>query len=280
MTKRSLTTLILFFFSSILFPIASFAQLSGPGPDIDKIVETGILEDKNGSGFLEVIAFGDSITRGVGDFISAGQHIEGTTHPTVEAGYPLRLEALLKVSISNKGIPGERLSTQGLSRFASQIPGLRPDIVIISGGSNDAIDLISTRKYFRAVQTMVNIALASGVQPMLVTAPPTCCDRAFFNTQIQNYDHELRLIAKVNDIPIADVNRAYQNTCQVKQCHLLNLPEGLHPNILGYDVMGEVIAAKLLGVDIFVPDGAKTLEDALNLQEGSVITQPDPVTQQ
>jgi lysophospholipase L1-like esterase len=155
------------------------------------------------------------------------------------------------------------------------VPSASADIVIIGGGSNDAIFRALGTDIFKAVQTMINIAHASGVEPMLTTIPPTCCERAALNTFIDDYNLKLLDLARINNIPIADVHRGFANSCTLSTCHLLNQPEGLHPNIDGYDVMGDVVIAALFGIDIFSSDGASELEQALGLVPGSVKTKPD-----
>ena len=66
----------------------------------------GLLEDLNGNGVVEVVAFGDSITRGVGDFNAPGNIVsdaQAQNFPGGEAGYPLRLESFLGIGIQNAG---------------------------------------------------------------------------------------------------------------------------------------------------------------------------------
>ncbi len=236
-----------------------------------------VIGDLNGDGVVQTDAFGDSITRGVGDFVSVGEEVESVGVPSGEAGYPLRIELLLGIPVSNLGIPGERLATRGLVRFAESQPDRRPDVVIISGGSNDAIDQVPATDYQRSVQTMINIARATGTLPVLAGVPETCCEHSGLNAFIRPYNSVLRTLAAVNEIPFADIERGYLNTCGGdSDCFLLNRPEGLHPNETGYDVSAEVILASLLGIDIFAPDGPDLLAQALGLPAGSVQTVPDP----
>lgn len=253
-------------------PMEEMEDLELPAP---------VIGDLNGDGVVETDAFGDSITRGVGDFVSVGEEVESVGVPAGEAGYPLRIERLLGIPVSNLGIPGERLATQGLVRFAEAQPSRRPDVIIISGGSNDAIDQVPTADYQRSVQTMINIARATGTLPVLAGVPETCCEHSGLNLFIRPYNTVLRTLAAVNEIPFADIEHGYTNTCGGNsECFLLNLPEGLHPNEAGYDVSAEVILASLLGIDIFAPDGPNLLAQALGLPAGSIRTVPDatPVT--
>lgn len=252
------------------------ADAPAPDPDIELQETTSLLVDHNGDGQISIAAFGDSITRGVGDFISPDSSVDSVTVPPEgEAGYPLRVEQFLSLPVANLGIPGERLTTQGVFIFASEIPARRPDIVIISGGSNDAIDRISVSRFARAIQTTINIADAVGTKAVLATTPPVCCNRSGLQPILDAYEAEWRTRAVVNELPLADVDRAYTNTCNRSNCSLLNRPEGLHPNITGYDVSGEVVTATLLGIDLLEPNGPATLEAMLGLVPGSVTTVPN-----
>jgi lysophospholipase L1-like esterase len=255
-------------------PAPTVSRTPEPTPAAD--LPPPLLFDVNGNGSINIAAFGDSITRGVGDFNAVGDDVEHATTPSGEAGYPLRVERLLSIPVHNLGDPGERLSTQGLLRFAEIIPSLAPDFVAIGGGTNDALDQIYSSDFYRSVQTMINIAKAFNIEPILVTAPPACCGRTSLNPFLQAYNNEMRTLAVVNEIPVADVYHAYENTCRISSCHLLNQPEGVHPNTEGYDVSGEVVTATLLQINIFDPTGPSLLEQALSLPTGTIATVPDP----
>jgi lysophospholipase L1-like esterase len=165
------------------------ASAQGVNPEA---LGSSIIRDVNGDGEVSILAVGDSITRGRGDFIGVGEDIEVTPAPGAEeAGYPLRIELLVGVSVLNRGISGQQLIADELPRFASTVPSASADIVIIGGGSNDAIFRALGTDIFKAVQTMINIAHASGVEPMLTTIPPTCCERAALNTFIDDYNLKL-----------------------------------------------------------------------------------------
>ena len=262
-----------------LIPTSGLAQSSaGPAPTPAPTpipLPPPVIGDINLDGLVTLAAFGDSITRGVGDFSDPGDEVETASVPSGEAGYPLRVEFELGVPVSNLGKPGERL-TDGYRRFAATIPGLAPDIVIIGGGTNDSIGGISSIDFFHSLQTMINIAQASGIQPILITAPPTCCDAPAINSSLDSLNDIIRSLSTINEIPLADIKRAFSNTCRTSSCRLLNRPEGVHPNEDGYDVASEVVIATLLGIDLFAPDGPQLLEAALNAQSGTVRTLPDP----
>lgn len=253
------------------------AEPVAPGVD-PGILADSLLQDRNGNGTIDVIAFGDSLTRGTGDFQAANQTIFSVPEisDNQEAGYPRRLQTYFGIGISNYGHPGERLIDGGLRRFASTIRIKRPDVIIINEGSNDARDTTDPRTYFQTVQSMINIARAAGTEPVLWTIPRACCNHAFLVPSTAKYNNELETLGTINDVAVADLAQAYFNSCHGPDCFLLNRPEGLHPNVEGYDVIGEMLAGTLLGIDLLAPGGASDLESALHLPAGSVRTQPTP----
>ena len=248
------------------------APATGVNPDF---LANSLLQDLNGDGELRIIAFGDSITKGVGDFLEPGADDIDVFIPIGEAGYPLRMENLAQVSVRNFGAPGEELSIRGVPRFAAEIPALRPDLVFILEGANDAFQQTSAFTYFSDMQILINIAHASGATPVLITLPPFGGNHSNIRPYTDIYNNRLYELVTANGIEIADALRTYNNTCVQSPCELFNLPEGLHPNSVGYDVLAETVLASVLGVDLFAPEGPANLELALNLAPGSVKTKPD-----
>jgi lysophospholipase L1-like esterase len=261
-----------FLFLAIILTTGQFASAQV----VSSVLEKSYLKDRNGDGILRVVAFGDSITRGTGDYTPPNEEVEIPTQPTSEAGYPLRLEGYLGIPISNAGKPGDEISNDGIPRFVRVLNTQNPDVVIFSMGANDVFDLLGSKTYFHLLQTAVNIAQARGIQVILGTILPTCCNRIGSRPFIDIYDAEIQRVVRSNDLPIADIYRAFRSTCTtLDECQLLNRPEGLHPNAAGHDVIAEVVTAALLKIDIFSTDCALKFEQALNLQTGSVKTKPD-----
>ncbi len=223
------------------------------------------ITDTNGDGVVSSIAFGDSITYGVGD--ASGL-----------SGYPTRVSTLLGIPVTNVGDPGEILTVDGVNRFPSVLATSSADAVLILEGVNDAVHRIDSAEVRRTYQRLVNVAQVLGKSPILMTLPKPCCDHGALSPFTESYSAEVKDIAALNGLSYVDLERAWNSTCQNKnECELYNLPEGLHPNATGYDVLGQTIAASMLGINIFGIDGAKDLEDALGLAEGSVIVKPDEV---
>ncbi len=234
--------------------------------------QTSILNDINGDGKISVAAFGDSITFGVGD--------NGLLpDATQKGGWPNRTEVLLGVLFNNEGIPGELLTEGGYLRFPNTLAKESTDFVVIFEGANDSNKSISPSVFRTSLQRMINSARALGRIPVLATLPSPCCDHLYQSYVTDLYSGEIKLAATSNDLVVADVKQAWETTCQNRtECELYNLPDGLHPNARGYDVISQVFAAAFLGIDIFAPEGAATLEAALGLAPGTVLVKPAPVT--
>ena len=241
--------------------------------------DTSLLTDSNGDGAVTIVGFGDSITRGDGDFTSPGERIFQAETPSGEAGYPLRVEQLLHISVSNKGDPGDAWVGDGLERFIGVAYKTHSDIIVIGNGSNDARRFTNPTDLYYRVQTAINVARANGTTPILLTIIPTCCGHAFIQGGIDTYNPRIRLLAAVNELRLADADLAFRNTCEVTNCKLLSRPEGLHPNEDGYDVMGEVVISTLLGIDLFAPDGPTLLAQALGVDPSQIKTVPSLPTE-
>lgn len=238
---------------------------------------TPLLSDLNGDGNVSLLAFGDSITYGVGDHHQPGEFLEELPPTTQTGGYPSRLSTLLSVPVKNSGVPGEELIAQGVFRapFAADDP---VDVITVMEGVNDAVKVQSRGDYARALQKTINVIVAQGKKPLLMTPIPPCCRHEALAAFTESYADAVRELAAVNDVPLSDTARAWTASCQNKvECELYNVPEGLHPNSRGYEVIAQTVAASLLGIDIHVDGGASELESALGLPAGSVIVRPDPV---
>lgn len=237
------------------------------------------LQDINLDGKIEMLAFGDSITRGVGDFYSPGEEAPAILpSPPSEAGYPLRMESLLGISVQNKGIRGEFLSEAGVYRFSSTVSASNADYIILSEGANDVFVSASSQTLRRDMQAMINMAKVMGREPIIATIPTPCCGHAGSAPYIDSYNLAYKDLAALNEIKMADVSRAFSQTCTGEECYLFNLPEGLHPNSKGYDAMAQTIIAAIYGIDLLGPGGGTLLAQALGIPPTSIAVTSLPET--
>lgn len=236
---KTATTLSLLLIAILCVPAVALAD----GP---------LLEDRNGDGQVEVMAFGDSITYGVGDGFSPGEYVSSISDIGDPRGYPLRLSSLLGVSVLNAGVPGEELvglsgvREAGVDRFASIALGSSADLIVLMEGANDARFEVSPSLYARNIQKVVNVARADNRNLLIATLPPPTLQRAEFAPRIISYSTVVRDLGAVNSIPVVDIAAGFLTECpEISVCSYYNLPEGLHPNTLGYDAIASMIANKV-----------------------------------
>jgi lysophospholipase L1-like esterase len=134
---------------------------------------------------VSFVAFGDSIT-------------EGTTSPdpttlllSLIESYPYKLQALLSaryidqtIVVLNRGRAGERAypragSTTGVSRLPGVLDTDKPQVLLLLHGANDLLAAASNGNFdaaigriISALEDMIQIARARGVQVMLANFPP------------------------------------------------------------------------------------------------------------
>jgi lysophospholipase L1-like esterase len=136
----------------------------------------------------------------------------------------------------NKGIEGQS-AQQIAARFNSDVIALQPATVVILAGSNDVragTDLTVTRD---AVATMVAMANASGIRPVVCTIPPM--------------DGHMEDVKRYNDLlttdPQVQVSCDYFRALTDQQGNPLPaiLHDGLHPSAVGYLRMAVEISGAL-----------------------------------
>ncbi len=179
----------------------------------------------------EILAFGDSLTAGLG--------------LPAEAAFPSRLEARLReegvgARVVNAGVSGDTTSG-GLARLDWVLAG-KPDIVILELGANDALRGIEPSLVRANLDAMIGKIQASGAKLLLagMRAPPNWGE---------DYQHEF-------DRMYPELARAHGVTLYpfflegVAMDPKLNQPDGIHPNERGVVALVDRIApyvARLIG---------------------------------
>ena len=103
-----------------------------------------------------ILAFGDSLTYGVG--AKRG------------AGYPEVLQELSQLTVINAGISGET-TTQGVIRFQSVLEKHNPDLVILLEGGNDILRNHAAAEIKQNLDKMIQTAGQFGAQVILIGVP-------------------------------------------------------------------------------------------------------------
>jgi acyl-CoA thioesterase I len=180
---------------------------------------------------LEVLAFGDSVTSGLG-------------LPASEA-FPAQLQARLKaegidVKVINAGVSGDT-TTDGLARLDWSLAD-KPDYIILALGANDMLRGIDPEIVRANLDKMIDKITASGAKLLLLgmrSSPDWGPQYA------RDFDAIYPDLAKAHHVPL------YPFFLEgVAMNPALNQPDGLHPNERGVAVMVDHIAplvAKMIG---------------------------------
>jgi acyl-CoA thioesterase-1 len=180
-----------------------------------------------------ILALGDSLTAGFG--------LNG------RESFPSRLEMALrsgghKVRVINGGVSGDT-TAGGLARL-NWLMQDRPDLVIVELGGNDAIRGLDPAGTRNNLEQIIRRIKKQGVQLILagMIAPPNM--GAIYSTQFNAIFPDL---ARIHNVPLYGFFLD-----GVIQDPTLNLPDGIHPNAAGIDVI----------VELMLPIVEKTLKEA------------------
>jgi acyl-CoA thioesterase-1 len=171
----------------------------------------------------QVLAFGDSLTAGLG--LPASQ------------AFPARLEAALRqqgidVHIVNAGVSGDT-TTDGLARIDWSLAS-KPDFVILALGANDALRGIDPRIVRGNLEKIIAKVDESGAKLLLLgmVAP------AKWGADYQRtFDAIYPALAKAHNLPLYPF--LLEGVAMVPN---MNQPDGLHPNEQGVALIVEHIA--------------------------------------
>ncbi len=189
------------------------------------------------------VAFGDSVTEGLGD-------------ETGQGGYPARLQALLNgegipAVVENEGLAGET-TAEGLSRL-SGLTGVAADTIVLMEGTNDVSAAISAETIAANLDAMVRKARGRGFGTVVlatvvprtvgVSTPATIRETEYLGWYIRQTGYELAA-------PFADPFEVFsQRPGDLREIY----SDPFHPNGEGYDLLTEVIGDVLLGRDTVGP---------------------------
>lgn len=195
------------------------------------------------------VAFGDSITAGVGD---------DPDRP--EQGYPPRLEDLLQEAgmnavVVNSGVGGER-TVEGLSRIDSVLDE-GGEVLLLMEGSNDLSRFVSIETILFNLDEMARRAEDRGWQAVQATVIPRIPTAQVDpdNLSNQKLNQRIREQAGENGRDLVDNFEVFSEVPNRFDTHYLVDPEDHvgHPNAQGYDLMAEAFFDVLTGVDSVPP---------------------------
>lgn len=172
-----------------------------------------------------------------------------------------------KTEVINAGINGNN-SRQLLARLESAVIARQPELVVIGGGTNDAINSrnsVELNVYRTNIRTMVERCQTAGIDVVLLTAIP-CVDSyvlqrhpaSFFNGQtpsarVQEYVESLQKIGRELGVPVINLYQLYvekgeigeRGSSWIQNEANSGTKDGVHPTAVGYGVIAEAVYQSL-----------------------------------
>ena len=139
----------------------------------------------------------------------------------------------------NRGINGQR-SDEILSRFQRDVLLEKPDYVIILAGVNDIYKSAPLESIERNLLEMYESAVKAKIVPVAATVLPYNTASKSESSKIQKLNNWIRNTAKSIGIPFCDTNGAVADPDDPDR--LQASPDGLHPDVLGYQNMAVRLA--------------------------------------
>lgn len=163
-----------------------------------------------------VLAFGDSITYGIGA-------AENESYPSV-------LQGIISRTVINAGIPGET-TAEGLRRLPSVIEEHRPALMILCLGGNDFLRKLDEGEAAKNLREMVGLAKGKGVDVVLIGVP-----RLGLSLEVPEFYKEIAGEFKI--LYEGNILRSVLSKGNLKSDYI-------HPNAQGYRKMAETVAEVL-----------------------------------
>lgn len=171
-----------------------------------------------------VVCLGDSITEG-GD--SGG------------APFPSRLAVMTGKTVINEGTGGQRASG-GASRAASVLNRHKPAVMTILYGANDLIQGDSPEGVIASLSSIINACRANQTEPVLATLTPMVEGHALWAGGVMTLNDMIRDLASSAGVRLVDLERKFGSDPV-----MLLMPDGLHPNDAGNQVIADAFAGAL-----------------------------------
>lgn len=174
-----------------------------------------------------VVCLGDSLTEGYGIDPSKA--------------YPVRLQQLLRergyagIEIVNAGISGST-SASGRARLQWQLRA-KPDVVVIALGANDGLRGVELDATQKNLGDIIELAQADGIAILLagMKLPPN-----YGEDYTERFERMFTELAAKYDVALLPFLLD-----RVAARPELNLPDGIHPNAEGYEIVAQTVARHL-----------------------------------
>jgi len=206
---------------------------------------------------LRIVAFGDSITNGVGP---AGMTEADTFRDIVRRELTERLDS--KVEVVNAGVNGD-IVPLAIKRLKRDVLDRKPNIVTIMFGGNEAgfyrpetngfadTPRVSRDEFKATLVKIVDRIRAAKITVVLMTCPPMTerywgmklepYPKNGINFLVKDYAQAMRDVAREKGVELIDVYRAFEQEPK----RLDFFPDGLHPDARGHRVIADLLVERL-----------------------------------
>jgi len=179
-----------------------------------------------------------------------------------------RESAATEVQVINSGRNGQN-SRQFVERFEKDALSHKPDLIVLGGGTNDAINsrnAVELLEYSANIRTLIERSHSNGIQLILITAIP-CVDTyvlqrhpaAFFqgqapSTRVKDYVNEVLKLGEELKVPVINLYQAYEERGQIGELETSWIQnesnsgrkDGVHPTAEGYAVIAEKVYQQIM----------------------------------
>jgi len=186
----------------------------------------------------KVVCLGDSTTAGTPGFLSPIEAPpDGEGNP--ESAYPYWVaKAHPEWMVLNRGVNGER-SDQILNRFDRDVVSESPRVVVVLAGVNDVYQGFPAEFTEKNLDAMYEGAVSSKATPIGCSILPynTIDERSF--TKMTGINEWVKSTCQERGFPFCDTSMAASDP--MRRDRLSGTPDGLHPDVAGYRMMGEQV---------------------------------------
>lgn len=176
-----------------------------------------------------IVALGDSLTAGYG--LQSGEDFASKLQESL-------IREGLDVRIDNAGVSGDT-TAGGLARLDRAIEGeQRPDLVLVALGANDMLRGIDTAVTKKNLSDILRILKEKDIPAFLIGIRSPTATTPFFRGKFDRIYKDLKDEYNVPLYPFFLDGVAMKTD--------LNLPDGLHPNAKGVDVIVEKITPSVV----------------------------------
>ena len=184
-----------------------------------------------GGGLGDVGSNNPDVYSAVGDSITYGGNGGGDP-------YPPRLAAITGKAVNNHGVPGQE-SGDAVGSIGGILANDKPAALLILLGANDVIMGVGTGETIANLRSIIQQAKANNTVPVVATMLPMIHGHSFFGGAAQALSIQIRDLAGSEDARLVDLEAEFGTGED------LMLPDGLHPNEVGNQLIAEAFADAL-----------------------------------